>query len=188
MKIDQNKLVILHYTLQVMNDNNELEVWEETTPEQPLQYLHGLGMMLPKFEENLEGLNEGDKFDFKIDVDDAYGKYEEENVIELPKDIFKVDGKFDEEHIVAGEIVPLMDNEGNRFNAEIVSVQKDTVTVDLNHPLAGEDLYFKGYIVSVTQPTDEELQEMMHPKHHCCGDCGSDGCHEGCGGDCSGCH
>lgn len=184
MKISQNKLVILQYKLQVKNEKNELEVWEETTKEQPLQYLHGLGMMLPKFEENLEGLGEGDKFDFKIDVEDAYGQYEQENVIELPKKMFLVDGKFDEENIIPGRIVPLMDNEGNRFNADIVSVQKDTVTVDLNHPLAGEDLYFSGYIVSVTQPTDEELQEMIHPKHHCCGDCGSEG---NCGG-CSGCH
>lgn len=184
MKIDQNKLVILQYKLQVKNDKNELEVWEETTNEQPLLYLHGLGMMLPKFEENLEGLKEGDKFEFMIGVDDAYGQRQEENVTELPKSIFSVKGKFDDERIVAGEIVPLMDGEGNRFNAEIVSVQKDTVTVDLNHPLAGEDLYFSGHIVSVTQPSDEELQEMMHPKHHCCGDCGSEG---SCGG-CNGCH
>ena len=94
MKISENKLVILQYKLSVKTENGELELMEETTPEQPLQYFHGMGMMLPKFEENLEGLGEGDKFDFMIPVVDAYGEYEEESVIELPKNIFMIDGKF----------------------------------------------------------------------------------------------
>ena len=82
MKISENKLVILQYKLSVKTENGELELMEETTPEHPLQYFHGMGMMLPKFEENLEGLGEGDKFDFMIPVVDAYGEYEEESVIE----------------------------------------------------------------------------------------------------------
>lgn len=188
MKINQNKLVILQYKLQVKNENGKLEVWEETTNEQPLRYLHGLGMMLPKFEENLEGMQEGDKFEFMIGVDDAYGKREEANIIKMPKKEFAEDGFFEEQHIEAGSIVPVRDNEGNQFYVEVVSVDDDSITLDGNHPLAGEDLYFSGHIVSVTQPTDEELQEMMHPKHHCCGDCGDEGCSGGCDGGCSGCH
>ena len=182
MKISENKLVILQYKLSVKTENGELELMEETTPEQPLQYFHGMGMMLPKFEENLEGLGEGDKFEFMIPVADAYGEYEEENVIELPKNIFMIDGKFDDEKVFPGAIVPLMDNEGNRINAEIVEVKAEVVKVDLNHPLAGEDLYFSGRIISVTQPTEEELHAMMH--HGCGGGCSCDSCGEG---GCSGC-
>ena len=182
MKISENKLVILQYKLSVKTENGELELMEETTPEQPLQYFHGMGMMLPKFEENLEGLGEGDKFEFMIPVADAYGEYEEENVIELPKNIFMIDGKFDDEKVFPGAIVPLMDNEGNRINAEIVEVKAEVVKVDLNHPLAGEDLYFSGRIISVTQPTEEVLHAMMH--HGCGGGCSCDSCGEG---GCSGC-
>ena len=182
MKISENKLVILQYKLSVKAESGELELMEETTPEQPLQYFHGMGMMLPKFEENLEGLGEGDKFEFMIPVADAYGEYEEENVIELPKNIFMIDGKFDDEKVFPGAIVPLMDNEGNRINAEIVEVKAEVVKVDLNHPLAGEDLYFSGRIISVTQPTEEELHAMMH--HGCGGGCSCDSCGEG---GCSGC-
>ena len=186
MKISENKLVILQYKLSVKTENGELELMEETTPEQPLQYFHGMGMMLPKFEENLEGFGEGDKFDFMISVADAYGEYEEENVIELPKAIFMIDGKFDDEKVFPGAIVPLVDNEGNRINAEIVEVKAEVVKVDLNHPLAGEDLYFSGRIISVTQPTEEELHAMMH--HGCGGGCSCDSCGDGgcsgCGGGC----
>lgn len=186
MKIDSNTLVILQYKLQVKNEEGVLELWEETTPEQPLQYIHGLGMMLPKFEENLAGLTDGDKFEFMIPVADAYGDYEDDNVIDLPKNIFFIDGKFDETKICEGAIVPLVDVEGNHINAEVVSVAAETVKVDLNHPLAGEDLYFSGRIVSVTRPSNEELEAMMHP--HGCG-----GCHGDCGGgdccsSCNGCH
>ena len=186
MKISENKLVILQYKLSVKTENGELELMEETTPEQPLQYFHGMGMMLPKFEENLEGLGEGDKFEFMIPVVDAYGEYEEESVIELPKNIFMIDGKFDDEKVFPGAIVPLVDNEGNRINAEIIEVKAETVQVDLNHPLAGEDLYFSGRIISVTQPTEEELHAMMH--HGCGGGCSCDSCGDGgcsgCGGGC----
>lgn len=186
MKISENKLVILQYKLNVKNEQGEMELMEETTPEMPLQYFHGMGMMLPKFEENLEGLGEGDKFEFMLPVADAYGEYDEENVIDLPKNIFLIDGKFDDEKVKAGEIVPLVDNEGNRINAVVVEVKDETVKVDLNHPLAGEDLYFSGRIISVTQPTEEELHAMMHHSCGCgCDSCGDDGC-SGCGGGCGG--
>lgn len=188
MNISANKLVILQYRLNVKNEAGEFELMEETTPEQPLQYFHGMGMMLPKFEENLEGLTEGDKFDFMIPVADAYGEYEDDNVLDLPKNIFLIDGKFDEEKVFAGAIVPLVDSEGNRLNAEVVEVLDEMVKVDLNHPLAGEDLYFTGRVISVTQPTDEELHAMMH--RGCGGgcSCGGDSCGDGCcsGGGCDG--
>lgn len=186
MKISANRLVILQYKLNVKNENGEFELMEETTPEHPLQYFHGMGMMLPKFEEYLDGLDEGDKFEFMLPVADAYGEYENENVIDLPKNIFMIDDKFDTDKVFAGAIVPLVDNEGNRINAEIVEVKDETVTVDLNHPLAGEDLYFSGRIISVTQPSEEELHAMMH--HGCGGSCGGGCSCDSCGdGGCSGC-
>lgn len=180
MKISENKLVTLLYKLSVKSEKGELELMEETSTEEPLKYFHGMGMMLPKFEQHLEGLTVGDEFDFMIDVEDAYGEYDNESIVDLPKDIFFIDGKFDDEKVFAGTIVPLVDNEGNHINAEVVEVMEDKVKVDFNHPLAGEALYFTGKILEVSQPTDEELHAMMH---HSCGggcSCGDGGC---CGGD-----
>lgn len=186
MKIEKNTLVILQYKLQTKNEKGELELWEETTPEEPLNFIYGVGMMIPAFEKNLKNLTEGDHFDFMIPVAEAYGEYKDDDVVDLPKNIFFINDKFDSETVKPGEIVPLVDIEGNRINAEIVDVMEDKVRVDLNHPLAGEDLYFNGYIVSVTQPSDEELQAILNP-HHGCGGCQgncSDDCCSGCNGGC----
>lgn len=189
MKITENTLVTLDYQLHVKTEDGSMELMEETTEQQPLEYFHGMGMMLPKFEEFLEGKAAGDKFEFMITCEDAYGEASEENIIDLPRNVFEQDGELDTERIFEGAIVPLVDNEGQRINAEIVSIQEDVITVDLNHPLAGEDLYFSGKIREVTTPTEEELQAMM--SGGCGGGCscgssdemGESGCN-GCSGGC----
>ncbi len=183
MTIENNKLVTVMYKLHVKQEDGEMELMEETTPEQPLKYFHGLGMMLPKFEEKLAGLKEGDTFEFMLATADAYGEYEDESIVDLPRNIFEIDGKLDEERVFEGAVVPLMDNEGNRINAEIVEIKADTIQVDFNHPLAGEDLYFSGSIVSIEQPSDEELARLTQPS--CGGGCSCDSC--GCDGGCGGC-
>jgi FKBP-type peptidyl-prolyl cis-trans isomerase SlyD len=188
MKITANKSVTAEYELFVNGETEgELELMERATADQPLNFIYGVGMMLPKFEENLFGLSSGDKFEFTINTEDAYGEYDDENVIDLDRSIFEIDGKVDETVIYEGNVVPLMDSEGHRINASIVKVTETHVTVDLNHPLAGETLHFKGSVVEVREATDTELASLMGGGS--CG-CGSGGCgsHEGGGcGDGCGC-
>jgi FKBP-type peptidyl-prolyl cis-trans isomerase SlyD len=182
MKITANKAVSAEYELYVDGEvEGELELMEKATNEQPLSFIYGVGMMLPKFEENLFGMQAGDKFDFTINTEDAYGEYEDENVLDLDRAIFEIDGKIDEEVIFEGNIVPLMDNEGNRINAQVVSITDAHVKVDLNHPLAGENLHFKGSVIEVREATEQELAALMGG-----GGCGSCGCGDGgCGsGEC----
>lgn len=182
MKITANKAVSAEYELYVDGEvDGELELMEKATNEQPLSFIYGVGMMLPKFEENLFGMQAGDKFDFTISTEDAYGEYEDENVLDLDRAIFEIDGKIDEEVIFEGNIVPLMDNEGNRINAQVVSITDAHVKVDLNHPLAGENLHFKGSVIEVREATEQELAALMGG-----GGCGSCGCGDGgCGsGEC----
>lgn len=172
MKITANKSVSAEYELFVDGETEgELELMERATLEQPLSFIYGVGMMLPKFEENIFGLTIGDKFDFTIDNEDAYGPYEDENVIDLDRSIFEIDGKLDEEMIFNGNVVPLMDSEGHRINAQIVSINDTHVKVDLNHPLAGENLHFKGSILEVREATEKELAALT----------GGGGCGGGCG-------
>jgi len=179
MKISENKLVTAEYQLSVKDSNGSFELMEETTPESPLRYMHGIGMMIPKFEELMEGKAAGENFEFSIAAKDAYGEYSYENIVDLPMNIFAANGELDTERVYTGAIVPLIDGTGQRINAAIVSVDEDTVTVDLNHPLAGEELHFKGKILDVRTPTEEELNSLTpcncdscNPSETNCGTCG----------------
>ena len=98
MKITANKFVAVTYDLNV-GEGEERELMERATAETPLKFIFGTGAMLPAFEDALKGLEVGDKFNFSITPADAYGEYVEEHVLDLPKNIFEVDGKFDSEMI-----------------------------------------------------------------------------------------
>lgn len=193
MKITTNKYVAVTYDLNV-GEGDERELMERATEEVPLKFIYGTNTMLPAFENALKGLEVGSSFDFSITPDEAYGTYEQANVVELPKNIFEVEGKFDAETIKEGNIVPMMDSDGNRLQGSVLEVKDDVVVMDFNHPLAGETLHFKGKVIDVHEPTPEEIAEFTAPAGGCgCGDC-SGGCgehdhdhgNEGCG--CSGCN
>lgn len=180
MKISENTFVTLQYKLHVKNEQGELEMMEETTPEKPLEFFFGLGMMLPKFEEHLAGKATDDTFEFVLSPEEAYGQFDPEAIIDLDRSVFEVEGKIDESRIYVGAIVPLMDNQNNRINAEIKAISDDKIKIDLNHPLVGETLYFSGKINAVRVPTDEELAGMQH-QGGCdsCSGCGDGGCSDG---------
>lgn len=181
MKITANKTVLAEYELFVDGEKEgELELMEKSTVQQPLSFIYGVGMMLPKFEESIFGMEAGSAFDFTINNEDAYGEYDDESVLDLDRAIFEVDGKLDEEMIFEGNVVPLMDNEGNRINAQIVSVNDTHVKVDLNHPLAGENLHFKGKVIEVREATEKELASLSGDGGCGCGSsCGEGGCGDG---------
>ncbi len=188
MKIDTNKYVSLSYDLTV-GEENEQELMEQATAEQPLQFIFGTNTMLPAFEKNLENLSEGDIFDFTLSPEEGYGDYNEANIIELPKNIFEVDGKIDEEMLFEGNTLPMMDSNGNRLMGSVVSVGESAVTMDFNHPLAGETLHFKGNVLNVREATAEEIAQLFS-NEGCGGSCGC-GCGDddekmsgGCGGSC----
>ena len=140
-------------------------------------------MVLDSFEEQLVNLKPGDKFDFTIACADAYGDYDDEHVIDLPKHIFEINGKFDSERMVEGAIIPLITSEGQHINGSVVEVKEDVVTMDMNHPLAGCDLNFVGEVVENRPATNEELAEMARMMSGGCG-CGCDSCGGGCGSGC----
>ena len=151
MKIAPNHVVSLTYDLYSPKDGTEALV-ESATQEQPLTFLFGVGQMLPKFEENLSTLSTGDNYDFTISAADGYGEHDEKAVANLPKDMFN---GADLPEI--GSILPLQDNNGNRFQGQVVSIAEDAIIVDLNHPMAGQSLHFKGEILNVRPATPEEL-------------------------------
>ncbi|MDR1555449.1 MAG: peptidylprolyl isomerase [Tannerellaceae bacterium] len=178
MKITTNKFVSVTYDLNV-GEGNERELMERATRETPLSFIFGTGSMLPAFEDELTGLEVGDTFRFTIFPADAYGEYNEEHLMELPKNVFEVDGQFDSKMVKEGNILPMMDSNGNRLNGSVMEVKDDIVLIDFNHPLAGETLHFEGTVIDVHEPTAEEVAALAN----CSCDCGDDGCDS-----CSGCN
>lgn len=162
MKITANKYVAVTYDLNV-GEGEERELMEKATVEAPLKFIYGTGMMLPAFEKALNGLEVGGTFNFSIEPAEAYGEYNEEHVLDLPKNIFEVDGKFDAEMIKEGNTVPMMDSNGNRMNGSVLEVKDDIVVMDFNHPLAGETLHFSGEVIDVHEPTAEEIAAFSAP-------------------------
>ena len=178
MNITKDKFISVTYELRT---EAEGELVEKATEESPLTFINGAGQMIPKFEENLEGLVVGDKFEFKIEIIDAYGPATEEAVIDLQKNIFEVDGNFDSKVVKVGNVVPLQDNTGNITKGIVLEVTDDIVKMDFNHPLSGDDLYFKGEVIDVRIPSKEELQALegtgggycdSHDHEHQHGECG----------------
>ena len=180
MKVENQKVVTLQYDLYVDGENGQEEVMEKATADAPLVYCHGEGMMLPAFERAMEGLAEGEAFDFRIPCEEAYGEYDTDGVLQLDKKMFyNGDGEFDSERVYVGAIVPMNTADGQIINAQIAEITKEHVTIDLNHPLAGENLHFVGKVLNIRQVTEGELKALHHRG---CGGCGS---HCG-GGDCNG--
>lgn len=186
MTIAKDKMVSVTYELKL--DGKEGDVFEKAGKDSPLIFLYGSGMMLPAFESGLAEMKSGDAFEISIEAANAYGEINEEAIVELPKSIFMVDGKIDEELITPGNSVPMMSTSGQRMEGVVVSVDENSVHMDFNHPLAGEDLHFTGEVLEVRDATAEELSAAYSSGCGCGsgGGCGDGGCEsEGCGsGNC----
>ncbi len=184
MDTTSSKYITVAYELYT-DYNGKNELVEKAPAEHPFQFISDMGTTLDAFEAQIKPLQKGEKFDFTLSVEEAYGEYEQERVLELNKDIFKINGKFDNEHIYPGSVVPLMNNDGARFNGTIVEIKDDTVTVDLNHPLAGKALHFIGEVTENRDATKEEIQNLLNmlSGEGGCGGCGGGCCGGGCDDD-----
>jgi len=165
MKIEKNKVVAVSYELRTAQKSEE--IIDLAYEESPLEFIFGSKMMLQKFEDNLEGLKKDDTFDFKLTSEEGYGQRNEENVSEIPKNVFEQNGKIQDGLLDIGNVIPLQDDKGNHFNGQVISVTDELVKLDFNHPLAGEDLFFSGKIVNIREATEQELEHgHVHSHGH----------------------
>mgnify|MGYP000041104381 FL=1 len=151
----KSKVIALDYKL--FRDTLEGEMIETTEGKEPLVFMSGVMHMIPEFETQVIDLNAGDTFSFGIKSENAYGKRTEDAVIELPQDMFLKEGKLAEE-VAVGNVLPLQDQNNQMVPAKVVSINEETVTMDVNHPLADQDLHFTGTVVEVREATSEELE------------------------------
>ncbi|HBZ66334.1 MAG TPA: peptidylprolyl isomerase [Bacteroidales bacterium] len=168
MQVSKNKVVSLTYTLRLNDEQGELV--QETGNDQPLVFIYGSGMLLPAFESNIVNLKTKDLFSFGLPASDAYGDFNPNAVIDLDINIFKEDGKLNEELVQIGNTIPMQDSEGNRMDGVVVELTDTNVKMDFNHPLAGKDLHFSGEIVELREASSEELAHGHvhgpHDHHH----------------------
>ncbi|MBQ5871810.1 MAG: FKBP-type peptidyl-prolyl cis-trans isomerase, partial [Bacteroidaceae bacterium] len=173
---NKNKYISVMYKLYMSAPGVEPELVEETAEGDPFVFVSALGMTLDAFENQIVPLGEGDKFDFTLSPDDAYGEYDEAGKQTLPRKAFEINGKIDSRFVFEGAVVPLSSADGARFNGTIVEIGDETVTVDLNHPLAGKSLNFVGEVVTTREATNDEVRDALNQITGCGGGCG------GCGG------
>lgn len=181
-----NKYYAIAYKLYTLCEGKK-SLEEEAPAEDPFIFISGFGTTITGFEKHIENLEKGQAFDFTLSKEEAYGEHYDERVIELDKSIFEIDGKFDDKHIFVDAIIPLQNEDGNRFMGQVLAITDEKVRVDLNHPLAGKELNFVGEVVECREASNEEIQSLINSLsgggcHGGCGNC-SGNCDGGCGGD-----
>ena len=177
-KVQSGKYVEMVYDLYQINPDGSEKLVHQSDPQDPEKVIFGVtqGMIEP-LEKAIDGLEVGGKFDYNVSADQAFGPYDNEQIAELEKEIFEIDGKFDSEVIKKGAVVPMMTADGFRISGIVLDVTGDKVKMDFNHPLAGKDVRFEGSILTVRDATPEEI----HPAGGCgCGSCGGGQCGDGC--------
>jgi len=155
MKITKDHVVSMTYILSENDVHGKLI--QEVSKDQPFVVLFGAGALLPKFENELEGLKAGDSYSFSLNSTEGYGEFNQEAIIELDKKIFEVEGKIDEEMLKVGNSIPMQNDQGQPLNGMVKELKEDKVVMDFNHPLAGVNLHFTGEILDVRKATEEEL-------------------------------
>ncbi|MBS7326663.1 MAG: peptidylprolyl isomerase [Thiopseudomonas sp.] len=148
MQIADNAVVAIDYTLR----NDEGEVLDSSEGAQPLVYLHGAGNIIPGLEQALVGKQAGDELKASIEPEDAYGEYSVELVATLNRSMFEgVD------ELQVGMQFHASAPDGGMQVVTIRDLDGDQVTVDGNHPLAGQRLNFEVKVVGVRAASDEEV-------------------------------
>ncbi|UAJ14822.1 FKBP-type peptidyl-prolyl cis-trans isomerase [Aquirufa lenticrescens] len=157
MPIAKNNVVFISYQLAFPDEDGQPDVVEIVDEKEPMVFIHGLSGLPEAFEKNLLGLNEGDTFDFSISAEDAYGNVDPNAIIQLPKSIFQAEGQSADDILQIGNFIPMTDDQGNRMQGLVVSIEGETVTMDFNHPLAEKTLMFQGKILKIREATPEEI-------------------------------
>ena len=142
-KLEKDMIATVHYTGTLPGDG---EVFDSSEGRDPLTFLVGHKQMIPGFEREMLGATVGERREFTLDADDAYGMPSDDNVLKVPR------GEFGDLELVAG--MTLMSDSGP---FTVIEVGDDEVTADFNHKLAGESLTFSVEVVELRSATETEL-------------------------------
>jgi FKBP-type peptidyl-prolyl cis-trans isomerase 2 len=123
---------------------NNGQTFDKSEGREPLEFEVGSGMVIMGFDEGVKGMVVGDKKTINIPFDQAYGPRNPDMVIEMPKDRFPKDMELE-----VGMPLGMSDGQGQQFEVTITEIKDDSVILDANHPLAGQDLIFDLELVEI---------------------------------------
>lgn len=147
MQVAQDTVVFIHYTL----TDDAGKTIDSSAGGEPLAYLHGNGNLIPGLERALEGKQTGDSVSVKLSPAEGYGEYDKELVQSIPRGALRgID------NVYVGMQLQAQSEHGARA-VTVTQVADDTVTIDGNHPLAGQNLNFEVKIEEVRAATEEEI-------------------------------
>lgn len=147
MQAGDNTVVLIHYTL----TNDDGETLDTSSGREPLAYLHGGGNIIPGLERALTGKKTGDKLTVTIVPAEAYGLRDDTLIQVVPRSDFG-----DTQDLEPGMQFQVQTPAGVRV-VTITGLESDEVTLDGNHPLAGETLHFAVEVTAVRAASEEEL-------------------------------
>lgn len=153
MNISHQLVASIHYTLK----NSEGEILDSSEGQEPMEYLHGAQNIVPGLEKALEGKSVGDKLSVVVTPEEGYGEYDPSLIQELSKEMFA-----GTETIEVGMEFHAQTENGMQI-IEVKAVEGDKITVDGNHPMAGQDLHFD---VEVTHIREASADEKEHGHIH----------------------
>jgi FKBP-type peptidyl-prolyl cis-trans isomerase SlyD len=153
-RVEDNVVVGINYRL-TLDDGTEVD---STSERGPMEYLHGHGNLIPGLEKALEGCELGTELDVSFPPDEAYGAHEPDKVVEVTKEQLGFEPE-------VGTVVAARLPDGREQHLLIAEVEGDKVTLDGNHPLAGQSLNFKVSVASLREATADELEaETVGPQ------------------------
>ncbi|HVO44493.1 MAG TPA: peptidylprolyl isomerase [Aggregatilineales bacterium] len=152
--VREGAVVSLAYTLRLENG----DIVDFSEADKPLEYLHGADNIIPGLERELTGLHIGDKKDVRVEPADGYGDYDPDDIEVVPRTELPADMR----DLKLGTPLMIQDEEGNVAEAFVREISTNSVTLDFNHPLAGQPLFFAVEVIGVREATEEE-REHGHP-------------------------
>ena len=142
-KLKTGDKVKVHY-VGTLKDGSEFD--NSRQREQTLEFAIDDGKLLKGFNDTVKDLSVGDKKTISLPANEAYGEYIAEAVITVQKNEFPSEMKFEMDRFVQGQ-----DNQGRPVQGQIVKIEEESINLDMNHPLAGEDLSFEIELVEVVK-------------------------------------
>ena len=145
--VTNGQVVSMEYTLRV-----DGKVVDSSEGAEPLQYLHGAANIVPGLEREIEGMALGESKKVIVEPLEGYGEMDEEAYADVPRSEFP-----DDMPLQPGVEMQLTTPDGQPMYARIESVEGETVTLNMNHPLAGAELHFDVKVVGLRDATKEEM-------------------------------
>jgi FKBP-type peptidyl-prolyl cis-trans isomerase SlyD len=156
--VQDGVVVSIEYTLHI-----DGELLDTSEGQEPLQFLAGHRNIIPGLESEMRGMKIGDSKDVVVQPADGYGEFDDEAFMNVPREQFPKDMQLAE-----GVELTVRDDEGNARYARVDNIEGEVVTLNFNHPLAGDELHFHVKVVGLREPSAEELEHghVHEGEHH----------------------